>query len=158
LAAIQHLPPRQRAALILCDVLGWPAKEAAAALDSCAASVNSALQRARATLREHLPARRQDWKRSAAATAAESAVLRGYMSAVEQPDVGAVAELLAEKVRATMPPYPFWMRGRAAVVEALAESWDPRTPHDVGRFRMVPTAANGQPVAAAYTRLPSAYR
>jgi RNA polymerase sigma-70 factor (ECF subfamily) len=152
LAAIQHLPPRQRAALILCDVLGWPAKEAAAALDGSAASVNSALQRARATLRDHLPARRQDWTPSPAPTADERAVLRRYMSAVEHADVAAVAELLAPEVRASMPPYPLWMRGRAAVVEALSESWDPRTPHYVGRFRMIPTGANRQPAAAAYTR------
>jgi RNA polymerase sigma-70 factor (ECF subfamily) len=153
LAAIQHLPPRQRAALILCDVLGWPARETAAALDGSPASVNSALQRARATLREHLPARRQDWAPSATPSADELAVLRRYMSAVERADVAAVADLLAREVRATMPPYRFWMRGRAAVVEALSESWDPRTPHYVGRFRMVPTGANGQPAAAAYTRL-----
>jgi RNA polymerase sigma-70 factor (TIGR02960 family) len=104
LAAIQHLPPRQRAALILCDVLGWPAKETAAALDGSAASVNSALQRARATLRDHLPARRQDWTPSTAPTADELVVLRGYMSAVERADIAAVAELLAQEVRATMPP------------------------------------------------------
>ena len=158
LAAIQHLPPRQRAALILCDVLGWPAKETAAALDVSAASVNSALQRARATLRDHLPARRQDWTPSAAPTDDELSVLRGYMSAVERADVAAVAELLAQEVRATMPPYPIWMRGRAAVVEALSESWDPGSPHYVGRFRMVPTGANGQPAAAAYTRRSGDFR
>ena len=72
------------------------------------ASVNSALQRARATLREHLPERRLDWAPSAEPTEEERAVLRRYMEAVERADLAAVAELLAEDVRATMPPCPMW--------------------------------------------------
>lgn len=163
LAAIQHLPPRQRATLILRDVLGWPARQTAAALDASVASVNSALQRARATLKEHLPARRIDWAPAATPTEEERAVLRRYMDAVERADLAAVADLLAEEVRTTMPPYPEWFQGRDAVMAALAASWDHSSPHYVGRFRMLPTAANGRPAIATYLRAPgepaaSAYR
>jgi RNA polymerase sigma-70 factor, ECF subfamily len=154
LAAIQHLPPRQRAVLILRDVVGWPARETAALLDSSVASVNSALQRARATLRRHLPERRLEWAPSAAPTEQELAVLRRYMDAVERADLAAVAELLAEDVRAAMPPWPMWFHGRDAVVATLAVSWDPGSPYYVGRFRMLPTRANGQPAGAAYVRGP----
>jgi RNA polymerase sigma-70 factor (ECF subfamily) len=154
LAAIQHLPPRQRAVLILRDVLGWPAKQTAALLSGSVASVNSALQRARSTLREHLPERRVDWAPSARPTEQEQAVLRRYMAAVERADLAAVADLLAEDVRATMPPYPMWYLGRDTVMATLKASWDPRLPHYVGRFQMVATRANGQPAVAAYVRGP----
>ncbi len=152
LAAIQHLPPRQRAVLILRDVLGWPAKDTAARLDGTVASVNSALQRARTTLREHLPERRLDWAPSAEPTEEERAVLRRYMDAVERSDLAAVAALLAEDVRTAMPPYPMWFQGRDAVMGALTESWDPASPHYVGRFRLLPVGANRQCAAAAYVR------
>jgi RNA polymerase sigma-70 factor (ECF subfamily) len=152
LAAIQHLPPRQRAALILRDVLGWPAKQTAALLDGSVASVNSALQRARTTLKEHLPERRLDWAPSAEPTERERVVLRGYMDAVERADLAAVADLLAEEVRTTMPPYPMWFQGRAAVMGALAAGWDADSPAYVGRFQMMEIRANRQPAAAAYVR------
>ncbi|GLX00028.1 sigma-70 family RNA polymerase sigma factor [Microtetraspora sp. NBRC 16547] len=160
LAAIQHLPPKQRAVLILRDVLGWPAKQTAAVLEGSLASVNSALQRARATLREHLPERRLEWAPSAEPTEQELAVLRRYMDAVERADLAAVAALLAEDVRTTMPPYPMWFQGRDTVVAALAASWDPDLPGYVGRFRMMPTRANGRPAMAGYVRRPgdAAYR
>jgi RNA polymerase sigma-70 factor (ECF subfamily) len=160
LAAIQHLPPRQRAALILRDVLGWPARQTAELLEGTVASVNSALQRARATLKEHLPERRLDWAPSAEPTARERVVLRGYMDAVERADLAAVAGLLAEEVRTTMPPFPMWFEGRTAVLGALAAGWDPDAPAYVGRFRMVETRANRQPAAAAYVQEPGqdAYR
>jgi RNA polymerase sigma-70 factor (ECF subfamily) len=150
LAAIQHLPPRQRAALILSDVLGWPARQTADLLDTTVPSVTSALQRARGTLRAHLPARRLDWAPTSEPTAAERAVLRRYVAAMEAADPSAVAALLAEDVRATMPPYPMWMLGRDAVRAALRTSWDESGPGYVGRFRLLPTAANGHPAAAAY--------
>jgi RNA polymerase sigma-70 factor, ECF subfamily len=152
LAALQHLPPRQRAVLILRDVLGWPAKQTAAHLSGSVAAVNSALQRARATLREHLPERRADWAPSAEPTAEERAVLRRYVDAMERADLVAIADLLAAEVRATMPPYPMWFLGRGAVVASLAASWDPGAASYVGRFRMVPTGANRQPAVAAYVR------
>jgi RNA polymerase sigma-70 factor, ECF subfamily len=160
LAAIQHLPPRQRAVLILRDVLGWPARQTAALLDGSVASVNSALQRARATLREHLPERRGEWAPATEPTERERAVLRRYVDAVERADLDAVAALLAEDVRTAMPPWPMWFQGRDNVMAALATSWDPGSPWYVGQFRMVPTRANRQPAVAAYVRRPDdpAYR
>jgi RNA polymerase sigma-70 factor (ECF subfamily) len=152
LAAIQHLPPRQRAALLLRDVLGWAPGQIAAVLDSSTAAVNSALQRARATLREHLPARRADWAPTMPPTAQERAVLQRYMAAMESADPAAVAAVLAEDVRTAMPPWPMWFRGRDVVVAALAASWDPAGPGYVGRFRMIGTRANGGPAVATYVR------
>jgi RNA polymerase sigma-70 factor (ECF subfamily) len=151
LVAIQHLPPRQRAALLLRDVVGWRPGEIARVMEGSVASVNSALQRARATLREHLPARRADWA-AAPPTAEERAVLRRYMEAMESADPDAVAAVLAEDVRTAMPPWPMWFRGRDTVVAALTASWDPSDPGYVGRFRMLPTRANGAPAVAAYVR------
>jgi RNA polymerase sigma-70 factor (ECF subfamily) len=135
----------------MCDVLGWRPGEIATALQGSVASVNSALQRARATLREHLPERRADWV-PAAPTAEERAVLRRYMDAVERGDVDAVAALLAEDVRTAMPPWPLWFQGRETVAAALAASWDPDSPDYVGWFRTLPTRANGHPAMASYTR------
>ncbi|MFI7702624.1 RNA polymerase subunit sigma-70 [Nonomuraea sp. NPDC049480] len=154
LAAIQHLPPRQRAVLILRDVAGWPAKEVATLLEGSVAGVNSALQRARATMREHLPEHRMDWAPAAEPSPEERAVLRRYMDAMERADLAAVATLLAADVRATMPPFPMWFRGRAAVMASLEASWDADAPWYVGSFRMVPVGANRQPAAAAYVRAP----
>jgi RNA polymerase sigma-70 factor (ECF subfamily) len=154
LAAIQFLPPRQRAVLILRDVLGWRASETASLLDGSVASVNSALQRARETLRSRLPAHRLEWTVEARPTERELALLRRYMTAVERADLSAVAALLAEDVRATMPPYREWFQGRAEVMAALATSWDAGSELYVGRFRMLATVANGQPAAAAYVRRP----
>jgi RNA polymerase sigma-70 factor (ECF subfamily) len=135
--------------LILRDVLGWPAKDTAALLEGSVAATNSALQRARATLREHLPERRLDW--APAASPEELAVVRRYMDAVQGADLSAVATLLAEDVRATMPPFPMWFADRASVLEALRLSWDPDLPGYVGRFRMVLSRANGLPAVASYT-------
>jgi RNA polymerase sigma-70 factor, ECF subfamily len=154
LAAIQHLPPRQRAVLIMRDVLGWPAKQTAAVLDVSVPSVTSALHRARSTLKEHLPARRLDWTSATSTepTEQERATLQRYMDAMERADLAAVAALLAEEVRAAMPPWPMWFRGRSAVVASLEASWDASSPHYVGRFRMLPMVANGQPAVATYVR------
>ncbi|MHA6623007.1 sigma-70 family RNA polymerase sigma factor [Pseudonocardia sp. DLS-67] len=150
LVAIQHLPPRQRAALLLRDVLGWRPGEIATVLEGSVASVNSALQRARAALREHLPARRADWTPSARPTAEERSVLRRYMAAMESADPDALAALLAEDVRTAMPPWPMWFRGRDAMVAALRASW---AADGLGyRFRMLPARANGQPAVATYLR------
>ncbi|GAA3032907.1 sigma-70 family RNA polymerase sigma factor [Streptosporangium longisporum] len=154
LAALQHLPPRQRAVLILRDVLGWPARQTATLLEGSVASVNSALQRARATLREHLPERRTDWAPTTEPTERERSVLRRYMDAMERADLTAVADLLAEDVRTQMPPWSVWYQGRDTVVASLAASWDPGSPDHVGRFRMVPVGANRQPAVAAYVRRP----
>ena len=151
LIAVQHLPPRQRAALILRDVLGWPAAQTADLLESSLASANSALQRARETLREHLPQSRLEWSPVAEAGDEELAVLRRYMAAIDRADLRAVAELLAEDVYAQMPPYPEVLIGRAANLAALTESWNPDSPFWVGRLRAVETRANGRPAVATYT-------
>jgi RNA polymerase sigma-70 factor (ECF subfamily) len=151
MAAIQHLPPRQRAVLILRDLLGWPAKQTAELTNGSVASVNSALQRARSTLKEHLPQRRLDWTPQAA-TEQERIVLRRYMAAVEGGDLTGIAGLLAEDVRTTMPPYPMWFQGRDAVLAALAASWNAELPGYVGRFQLLETGANRQPAVAAYVR------
>ena len=154
LAAIQHLPPRQRAVLILRDVLGWPAKQTATLLDGSVASVNSALQRARTTLKEHLPRTPPGLGAVGRPTEQERAVLRRYMDAVERADLDAVAKLLAEDVRTTMPPFPMWFQGRDAVLGSLAASWDPKSP--ALRGPVSHGADRRQPPAgrAAYVRQP----
>jgi RNA polymerase sigma-70 factor (ECF subfamily) len=158
LAAIQHLLPRQRAVLLLRDVLGLPAKDTAALLETSVPSVNSALQRARATLRRRLPARRLEWAPASEPSAEERELLRRYIEAHERADAAAVAALLREDVRLTMPPQPAWYEGRAAVAAFFAgEAFGPGSP---GAFRLVPTRANRQPAAANYVRRPgdTAYR
>ena len=153
LAAIQHLPPRQRAALLLRDVLGWPTRDVAAALETTLAAANSALQRARDTLRQRLPARRADWVRPDA-TERELEILRRYMEAQERRDVAAVIALLREDVRVAFPPLPLWYEGRDAFRTAIDKFAVP------GDYRLVATAANHQPAIAFYVRSPgdSEYR
>jgi len=147
MVAIQHLAPRQRAMLILRDVLGWSAPETARLLDTSVDSVNSALRRARSRLRRHLPARRLEWS-SGDPTREQRLLLRRYMDAHARSDVAAFAALLREEVRLTMPPTPTWYDGREAVVAFHAEHvFLP----DI-QWRFVATRANGQPAAAFYTR------
>jgi RNA polymerase sigma-70 factor, ECF subfamily len=154
LAAVQHLPPRQRAVLLLRDVLGWSAGETAALLEASVSAVNSALQRARSTLRRHLPARRGDWAPSSEPSQEEREVLRRYLEASERSDAAAVAELLAEDVRQSMPPYRLWYEGREAIASVLADCFDPASPGYVGELRQVVTGANLQPALANYARWP----
>ncbi|WP_217709614.1 sigma-70 family RNA polymerase sigma factor [Amycolatopsis sp. Hca4] len=154
LAAIQHLPPRQRAVLILRDVLGWPAADTAEQLDMSVASVNSALQRARPALRRHLPERRSDWTAPAHPTSQEREILQRYMDAADQADAAVVAELLSEDVVLTMPPNPFWFVGRDAMMAFIKPSIDPASPHFQGTWKHLPTFANRQPAAAGYLRRP----
>jgi RNA polymerase sigma-70 factor, ECF subfamily len=151
--AIQHLPPRQRAVLILRDVLGWSANETAALLDTSVAAVKSALQRARPALREHLPERRADWA-SADPTEEERALLDRYMEAHQRADLDAVAELLAEDVLLTMPPHPQWIAGRDALMDFTAEVFDPASSWHLGRWRSVVTRANRQLAVAHYVERP----
>ena len=102
LAALQVLPPRQRAALVARDVLGWPAGETAALLETSVAAANSALQRARATMRHHLPERRSEW--SAPSSVAERELLDRFIDAHERCDAAAAIAIAAEDIRVTMPP------------------------------------------------------
>ena len=154
LAALQHLPPAQRAVLILRDVVGWPAKQAAEQLGLSVAAANSNLHRARAALRDQLPADRSDWRPPAPPSQDEQVVVRRYMDALERADLEGIAKLLADDVRASMPPWPIWFQGRDAVLSALAASWDPGRPGYVGRFRTLAVGANRQPAGACYTRMP----
>ncbi|GGT02572.1 RNA polymerase sigma factor [Planobispora rosea] len=153
LAAVQHLPPRQRAVLILRDVLGWSAQETAEALEISVAAVKSALQRARPVLREHLPG-----QRLTSATAEEMAVVQRYIDALEKADPSLLPGLLREDVYQTMPPAPMWILGR----EAFLAAWTPAMVGEGswGDWRLVATRANRQPAVAAYLRRPvdSLYR
>jgi RNA polymerase sigma-70 factor (ECF subfamily) len=144
-AAIQQLPPRQRAVLMLCDVIGWSAAEAAALLGSSTASVNSALQRSRDTLAKHYPHGRPE--AAPAATAAQQELLGRYMRAWEGLDVAEFVALLKEDATYTMPPLPEWYAGREAIGAFFEWAW-----RLYDGYRMVPTAANGQPAFAAYSR------
>ncbi|MEU4776146.1 sigma-70 family RNA polymerase sigma factor [Micromonospora sp. NPDC023644] len=156
LAAIQHLPPRQRAVLILRDVLGWPATDTATLLDGTVAAVNSALQRARATLKQHLPERRMEWPAATDPSQEERAVLQRYVEATERADLSALAALLREDARFTMPPKPTWFEGRDAIIE----SWTPAMvgPTAWKDWYHVPTRANRQPAVACYVRGPGRSR
>jgi RNA polymerase sigma-70 factor (TIGR02960 family) len=142
-ALIQLLPARQRAVLILCEVLGWPAKEVAAMLEMSTASVNSALQRARATLDRERPPRR------AVLSEHEQALLAGFIDAHERADADAAVALAREDIRITMPPLPYVYDGIDAM-RPLVESGL----RDHGDWRLVPTRANRMPAAASYLRAP----
>jgi RNA polymerase sigma-70 factor (ECF subfamily) len=150
IAAIQHLPPRQRAALILRDVVGWSANETAALLETTVASANSALQRARATLRDRLGERRTEWGTSSEPSTEERDLVGRYLEAHERADIDALAALLREDVRLAMPPHPTWFDGREAILVAMRAGFDPQ----FGSLRAVVTGANGQPAIAHYLRAP----
>ena len=143
IAALQYLPPRQRAVLILRDVLGWRAAEVAGLLGTSLPAVNSALQRAR----EHLAAARpvQD-EIGEPDTAAERDLVGRYATAFENADMAGLVALLRADAVAEMPPQPGWFRGR----EAVARFFGAYVLGQPGDLRMVPTAANGQPAFAAY--------
>jgi RNA polymerase sigma-70 factor, ECF subfamily len=148
IAAIQHLPPRQRAALLLRDVLGFSAKEAASLLQTSVAAANSALQRARTTLRERLPRRRLDWAPSSEPSEQERALVQRYIDAQQRGDAAAVDAVLREDVRVSFPPHPLWYDSREAFRKAVERHAAP------GEYRFVPTRANMQPAIAGYLRSP----
>jgi RNA polymerase sigma-70 factor (ECF subfamily) len=143
-AALQHLPATQRAALILREVLGFSAREAADLLDTSVAAVNSALQRARKAVDERLPERTQQETLRALGDERLRELVARYVDAWERADVGAVVEMLAEDATFSMPPNLEWYRGREAIREFL-----PKGPLSIRR-RFVPVAANGQPAFATY--------
>jgi RNA polymerase sigma-70 factor (TIGR02960 family) len=146
LAVIQLLPPRQRAVLLLRDVLGWSAGATASALDTSVAAANSALQRARATLREQLPARPSEWSGSEPSEQ-ERALLAAFIDAHERADAAAAAALVREDIRITMPPHPWCYDGLAAIAPLLQQGLT-----EPGEWRLLPTRANRQPAAASYLR------
>src|SRR4051794_27919115 len=146
IAALQHLPPRQRAVLILSDVLGFSGAEIADALEATAASVYSALQRAHKTVDERLPSESQQATLRALGDGGLRALVDAYVAAWERGDVDAVAALLAEDVTMAMPPQPEWYAGYDAVTAFLR-----RAPlRDGNGWRLVPTGASGQAALAHY--------
>jgi RNA polymerase sigma-70 factor, ECF subfamily len=152
LAAIQHLPPRQRAVLILRDVLGWRATETAALLEASVAAVNSALQRARATMKQHLPTSRLDWYASPEPSEQERQLLQRYLDASSRGDADAIAAMMREDARFSMPPQPGVWIGREAIVAAWTRGGFGSP--EFGDLRCVLTGVNMQPAAACYSRRP----
>ncbi|HEX6048378.1 MAG TPA: RNA polymerase subunit sigma-70 [Gemmatimonadaceae bacterium] len=152
LVAMQLLPPRQRAALILCDVLDWSANEAAALLESSVASVNGALQRARDTLRRFRPVRDAQRPAPAESSDEEQALLRRYIELTERNDAHGIAELLRQDVQFTMPPEPVAFKGRDAVVGSWVQGGFGSPPYN--DWKHVVTRANGLPAVVFYLRRP----
>ena len=144
-AAIQELPPRQRAAILLCDVMGWATAEAAALLGGSTASINSALQRARETLARRYPHGRPT--DIAGPNAEQRQLLNRYLEAWERLDVDNFVATLKHDATYTMPPLPQWYAGRQAIRTFFEWAWKAYEGH-----RMVPTVANRQPGFAAYSR------
>ncbi len=152
LVAIQHLAPLPRAVLVLRDILDCSAAETADVLDTTVASVNSALQRARAGVREHLPEPRAEWQPGDEPSAALRDLLARYVDASERADVEATAALMHEDLRFSMPPQPGLWEGRDTVVQAWVSGG--YGSEAFGTLRCVLTQANGQPAVAAYVQTP----
>jgi len=150
LAALQVLPPRQRAALILRDVMGWPASDTASLLGTSVAAANSALQRGRAKLQEHLPSRRAEWS-VPEPTSQERALLERFIDAHERMDAAAAVAIASEDLRVTMPPDMLVFDGMAMVSQLLERAFGEDRDGD---WRLVPTTANRMPTAASYLRRP----
>jgi RNA polymerase sigma-70 factor, ECF subfamily len=143
-AALQHLPPRPRAVLILREVLGLSAREVAEALDTTIASVNSALQRARRTVRKRMPPLSQQATLRALGDERIRAGVEDYSDALERGDVDAVITMLTEDATWSMPPLPQWYAGHVAIAGFLE-----RGPNRV-RWRHLATRANGQLAVGCY--------
>jgi RNA polymerase sigma-70 factor (TIGR02960 family) len=148
--ALQVLPPRQLAVLILRDVLGFRAGEVAGMLDSSVESVTSALKRARATLERRRPAAGDREPPPAPGSPAEDAVVARFVTAWESADLAALVALLTDDVFVSMPPMPFEYEGRDVVARFCASLFGAGR-----RFDLVPTRANGQPAFGAYLRTPA---
>lgn len=145
-AALQHLPGNQRAALLLFEVLGFSAAEIAGTMDTSTASVNSALQRARRIVAEKIPpATQQQTLRDIDDTRLRE-IVTGYSTALERGDADALVALLTEDVTWSMPPLPHWYHGLKAVIDFAVRV--PLT--GCGSWRHLPTSANGQPAVGAY--------
>jgi len=150
--ALQVLPPRQLAVLILRDVLGFQASEVAVMLDSTVESVTSALKRARASLQRRPPTTVGREPPPAAGSPAEDAIVARFVRAWESADLDALVVLLTDDVFVSMPPIPYEYQGRDAVIRFFASLLGAR------RFDLVPTRANGQPAFGAYLRAPAGIR
>jgi RNA polymerase sigma-70 factor, ECF subfamily len=148
IAAIQHLPARQRAVLLLRDVLGFSARETADALDTTPVSVDSALQRAHKAVDARLPERSQQETLRLLDDRDLQRVVEGFVAAWERADVDAIVSMLAEDAGLAMPPEPTWFAGRDAIAAFLAAiPLAATTP----RHRLVPTWANGQVAFGHYS-------
>jgi Sigma-70, region 4 len=148
---LQRLPPRQRAALVLRDVLGYPAAQAAAMLEASQVSVNSALQRARATLAAQLPAASRD-SAPAPRSARERELTSAFADAFEAADTNRLVALLTHDAWLTMPPEPLEYQGHTAIAGFLqTRAW-----WETGAVRLVPTYANHQPAFGTYHADPHA--
>lgn len=145
IVAVQHLAPRPRAVLILRDVLGWPAKDVAELLGDSVNSVNSALQRARAGMREHLPAERQDWT-GGEDDADTRELVRRFTEASVAVDIDMIATMLRDDVRFAMPPTQGLLIGRDAVLADWVAGGYP----EMSGLRSVPTSVNRQPAVGYY--------
>jgi RNA polymerase sigma-70 factor (ECF subfamily) len=146
-AALQHLPPRQRAALILCEVLRWQATEVAELLDTSVASVNSALQRARSTLATGNVSATDS---SPQLNDADRALLGRYVNAFEQYDIEALTSLIREDAQQSMPPFDLWLRGRDDIF-----TWWFGPGIGCRGSRVIPTvSANGSPAFGQYKPSP----
>ena len=141
-ATLQHLPARQRAVLILREVLRWSAAEVAELLDSSVASVNSALQRARATIADTQPTTDDT---PPTLQTAEAELLDRYVQAFEAYDMDSLVALLHEDATLSMPPYDLWLRGREHIV-----AWHLGIGHECRGSRLIPTSANGLPAFGQY--------
>jgi len=150
LAALQALPPRQRAAFIAREVLGLPAAEIAEFLDSSVAAINSALQRARATMREQLPSHRADWT-PRTPSPDEQRLLRAFIDAHQRNDANAALQAAAADIRVTMPPAAHCFEGHVELGTLLERALGPDREGD---WLLVPTAVNRMPAAASYLRRP----
>jgi RNA polymerase sigma-70 factor (ECF subfamily) len=144
-AVIQQLPARQRASLLLCDVLGWAAAEAAGLLGTSTASINSALQRARETLAKRYPEGRPP--AASRPDDAQQKLLGRYLKAWEGHDLDGFVSLLKEDATYTMPPWMEWYLGRDAIRSFFGMAWQ-----SCRGLRLIPTSANGQPAFAVYAR------
>jgi RNA polymerase sigma-70 factor (ECF subfamily) len=145
-AALQHLPPNQRAALILREVLGFSGQEIADALETTVAAVNSALQRARKAVDERMPERSQQATLRALGDQRLREVVEGYMDAMGRGDVDAVVAMLAQDAVWSMPPLASWYRGRDEIAIFLATA----PLNGEWRWRHVPVRASGQAAVASY--------
>jgi RNA polymerase sigma-70 factor, ECF subfamily len=150
-AAVQLLPANQRAALLMFDVLGFSAREIADAMDTTPASVNSALQRARALIAERLPERSQQETLAALGEQAQRELVERYTAALRDADMDAMLALLTEDATWSMPPLPSWYRGHDAIASFLAGGPFTR------RWKHVPARANGQLAVGCYMWDGSAY-
>jgi RNA polymerase sigma-70 factor (TIGR02960 family) len=150
-AALQHLPPRQRAALVLRDALGFHTVEVAEMLDSTEASIKGALQRARATLETRIPAGSRE-RPPLPDSLIERELVDRFVDAVEHGDVAGIVALLTQDAWVRMPPEPHEYQGRAAIAAFLQERASKRG----AEFHLVPTRANGQPAFGCYLPDPQA--